>query len=80
MLLLCRFHHCRFHEAAYRIAKVGNDFRFETNDGHVIGAAPTGPPPEPESACEETARAQWGGAKPDYDHLMFVIGDAFVPN
>ena len=80
MLLLCAYHHGRLHEGAFRIVKAGGDFRFETSDGHVIGAAMPGRLPEPLAAGAETARAEWGGAKPDYDHLMFVIGDAFVPN
>ena len=38
MMLLCGFHHRRYHDGAYRILKVGDDYRFEANDGAVIGA------------------------------------------
>ena len=79
MLLLCRYHHRIYHEGGYRIVQSGGDFRFETNDGHVMGAS------NPETVAEAgavergSAAAEWGCVRMDYDHTMFVLGQYFGP-
>ena len=79
MLLLCRYHHRVYHEGGYRIVQSGGEFRFETDDGHVIGAARDYEPPASAETEAEVARAEWGGGRMDFDHTMFVLGQYFGP-
>ncbi len=73
MMLLCGFHHRSYHDGGYRIAKVAGGFRFETDDGHVIGQRLRAPVNHQMTFHPETARAEWGGARIDHDHLMFGL-------
>lgn len=77
MMLLCGFHHRRYHDGAYRIAKVGGDYRFETNDGVVIGARRDYAPCQQPAFTLQTSRADWGGEHVDLDHMTFVLGQYF---
>lgn len=76
MMLLCGFHHRRYHDRAYRIVRCGGDYRFETNDGVVIGAPRDYAPTQPGFTLE-TPRADWGGEHMNFDHMMFVLGQYF---
>ncbi len=57
------------------IRKTPDGFQFEAHDGHVIGSRLSDPvDPDSFSAFHpETALAEWGGERMDYDHLMFVL-------
>lgn len=79
MLMLCWFHHARFHDGAYRIVKAGGDFRFETNDGRVIGAPQPAEDLALAAVAEGAAWAEWGGAHLDFDHTMWVLGSRAGP-
>ena len=74
LICLCGFHHRRHHDGGYQIRKVAGGFRFETDDGHLIG--PVLPDPvdrERRVFPPETARALWGGEHMDFDHAIWVI-------
>ena len=77
MMLLCGFHHRRYHDGAYRIAKIADGYQFETNDGVVIGAPREYALTEQPTFPLETPRAEWGGEAMDFDHMMFVLGQYF---
>lgn len=79
MLLLCRYHHRIYHEGGYRIVQSGGDFRFETNDGHVMGAPRADGAVAIAVAEPGSAAAEWGGVRMDFDHTMFVLGQYFGP-
>lgn len=75
LMLLCGFHHRRYHDGGYTIRKKDGRFCFETHDGHVIGSTlprPLDPPQFP----PEAPRAEWGGAQMDFDHAVWVIAHA----
>jgi hypothetical protein len=73
LVLLCSFHHKRHHDGGYLIRKVSGGFSFETHDGHVIGSRVPILPATEESFHYETARAEWGGALTDFNHLLSVL-------
>ena len=81
MILLCGFHHRSYHDGAYRIAKIEDGCRFETDDGHLIGQSRLEPvdPQIPTNFAPDTARAAWGGERMDFDHMMFVLEPHFPP-
>ena len=77
LISLCGFHHRRHHDGGYRIRKAPDGFRFEADDGHLIG--PIVPDPidrgEERSFPPEFARAQSGGEAMDFDYALSVIAD-----
>ena len=77
MILLCGFHHRSYHDGGYRIVKVADGCRFETDDGHVIGHRLLPPADLQTTFHPETARAEWGGERMDFDHMMFVLEPHF---
>lgn len=79
MLLLCRYHHRIYHEGGYRIVVAGDDFRFETSDGQAIGVPGQWVPAEVGDMPANAAQAEWGGARIDWDEMMFVLGLDFWP-
>jgi hypothetical protein len=82
LLLLCPFHHQRYHDGALRIVQRPDGVvRFETNDGHVIGER-TLEPADTRVAmtfAPDTARSEWGGEHMDFDHQMYVLEQYFPP-
>jgi hypothetical protein len=79
---LCRFHHHRHHEGAFRIVATEGDahrrdggFRFETADGRPIGVLLSEPVVHRDLApmSPETAAARGGGAPFDLDHTIVVL-------
>jgi hypothetical protein len=79
MMLLCGFHHRTYHDGGYRIVRVGGGFSFETDDGHVIGQRLLAPVDLQKTYDPETPRAEWGGERMDFDHIMFVLEQHFRP-
>ena len=76
LVLLCNFHHHRLHDGGYLIRKVAGGFSFETHDGQVIGSRlPHAVESQGFEFHPETARAEWGGAKMDFDHTIFVLAN-----
>lgn len=74
VVLLCAFHHARLHDGGFQIFKTaGGGFRFETNDGHVIGERRLAAPPLQAAFPIDNARASWGGARLDMDHLLWCV-------
>ncbi len=89
LVSLCRFHHHRHHEGAFRIvggdegAAARGDFRFETADGRVIGVRRTGvgadhaalrdSVPLGAGITPTTPAAGSGGASFDLDHTIVVV-------
>ena len=76
MMLLCGFHHRRYHDGAFRIVKVEDGYRFETNHGVAIGDARDFAPMQP-AVPLQSARAEWGGAPLEFDHTMWLLGQEF---
>ena len=77
LICLCGFHHRRHHDGGYQIKKVAGGFRFETDDGHLLGPVLTDPVDrEQRIFAPETARALWGGAAMDFDYAISVYADA----
>jgi Domain of unknown function (DUF222)/HNH endonuclease len=82
LVSLCRFHHHRHHEGAFRIVatdgaahRPGGGFRFETAEGRPIGAHLAEPAIHLDAARmpPETATARGGGAPFDLDHIITVL-------
>lgn len=74
IVLLCAFHHGRHHDGGFQIVKsAGGGFRFETNDGHAIGERHLAAPPLRPMFALDHARATWGGARLDHDHLLWCV-------
>lgn len=74
IVLLCAFHHARLHDGGYHIFKTARGgFRFETTDGHGIGGRGLSVPPSQPAFPIDIARASWGGAKLDHDHLLWCV-------
>jgi len=86
LVSLCRFHHRRLHDGAYRIHRDdAGALTFETDDGRALS-----PPPLPGSPGRlrdhvsgrglvvdaETPRAEAGGEDFDLEYAVSVIGDA----
>lgn len=78
LLLLCGFHHRRYHEGAYRIRRTDGGFSFETDDGFSIGS-PTGHRVTLERnplIDSSTPGALWGGERMDFGYAVSVIADS----
>ena len=75
LLLLCRFHHRRHHDGAYRICKTAGGLTFEMSDGRPLR------PPAPDPVALEknpsigplTPWSEWGGARMDFDYALSVL-------
>lgn len=79
MVLLCRYHHRIYHQGGYRIVQKGRDIGFETSDGQAIGVPGQWVPAEVGDLPADAGRAEWGGARIDWDDMMFVLGLDFGP-
>jgi len=88
LVSLCRFHHHRHHDGAFRIVATEGDahrrdggFRFESADGRPIGVHLAEPAVHLDTArmAPETAAARGGGEPFDLDHTILVLaGNAAV--
>jgi hypothetical protein len=83
LVSLCRFHHHRLHDGAFRIAgDPGRQLRFATSDGTAIGrdlriaARNASVPPPASSFPDVTARALGGGARCDLGYVIESLADA----
>jgi hypothetical protein len=83
LVSLCRFHHHRLHDGAFRIAgDPGGQLRFATSDGTAIGrdlriaARNASVPPPASSFPDVTARALGGGAPCDLGYVIESLADA----
>jgi hypothetical protein len=82
LILLCPFHHQRYHDGGFQIAKPPDGaVRFETHDGQVIGDRLLEPPDTQVALtfAPDTARSEWGGEHMDFDHMMYVLEPYFPP-
>jgi hypothetical protein len=77
MILLCGFHHRRYHDGGYVIRKRPDGLQFETHDGEVIGSRLRDPVDHDSTSVfrPETALAGWGGFPMDFDHTIFVLAN-----
>ena len=82
LVLLCRFHHHRLHDGAFRIVGgLTGDLRFETAGGSPIGrgvrpAARCDDLPLPPSRSNVSPRALGGGARCDSGYVVEVLAAA----
>jgi Domain of unknown function (DUF222)/HNH endonuclease len=82
LVSLCRFHHHRHHEGAFRIVATEGDarrraggFRFETADGRPIGVLLSEPVVHRDLApmSPRAAAARGGGGSFDLDHTLVIL-------
>jgi hypothetical protein len=80
LVSLCRFHHRRHHDGAFKIRAVGGEaIRFELSDGMIlqpIVAMPSRAREANPAIPTEAAVAVGGGAPFDREYAISVIADA----